>query len=140
MITAAERLTQKGLSITKPRIAILDYLMKNHTHPVVDVIYQALRQEYPNISMTTVYNTVKVLKDNGLVQMLTIDGKQICVDEDTSPHAHLLCEKCGKVIDVPIQGIKQQQLMDGHIIHEVHQYYKGVCKYCLNKNTLMVNK
>lgn len=131
MVAAERRLAEKGLSITKPRVAILHYLMTHHTHPIVDTIYRDLIPEFPNLSRTTIYNTVKTLCDCGLIQMLTIDEKQICVDENTTPHGHFLCTKCGRVIDVPIQGVTERNEIDGNRVTEVHQYYKGVCKECL---------
>ena len=131
MTRAEERLAEKGLSITQPRVAILNYLMEHHTHPIVETIYNDLKPELPGMSLTTVYNTVKLFNKVGLIQMLTIDEHQICVDENTCPHGHLLCEKCGKVVDVPIQGMSKKKMIDGNLIHEVHQYYKGICKDCL---------
>ena len=135
---AEERLAEEGLSITQPRVQILSYLMTHHTHPVIDTIYKDLVGNNPTLSRTSVYNTVKTLNAYGLVHILTIDGHQVCVDEDTSPHGHLLCIRCGKVYDVPMQGptAKGQQpkansLLDGNEILEVHQYYKGICKHCL---------
>ena len=142
---AEARLAEKGLSITQPRVQILSYLMTHHTHPVIDTIYKDLVGNNPTLSRTSVYNTVKTLNAYGLVHILTIDGHQVCVDEDTSPHGHLLCIRCGKVYDVPMQGPKAKgqqpkakgqqptanSLLDGNEILEVHQYYKGICKHCL---------
>ena len=139
MESAETRLAEKGLSITQPRVAILTYLMNHHTHPIVDSIYKNLREAYPNLSRTTVYNTIKALKECGLIQMFNIDDKHICVDEDTTPHAHLLCEKCGRVYDLPLQGLAQRRMIDGCQINEVHQYYKGICKDCLTKNKSNIN-
>ncbi|MDO5446225.1 MAG: Fur family transcriptional regulator [Prevotellaceae bacterium] len=130
---AEQRLLEKGMSITRPRVAILSYLMQHHVHPNVETIYSELKEIIPNLSKTTVYNTVKALRDNGLVQTLTIDEKQVCIDEDTSFHGHLLCERCGRIIDVPAQGLTPKRTIDGHLIHEFHQYYKGVCKECLGE-------
>lgn len=131
MTKAEEKLAENGLSITQPRVAILNYLMEHHTHPIVDTIYNDLKPELPGMSLTTVYNTVKQFSKMGMIQMLTIDERHICVDENTCPHGHLLCEKCGKVVDVPIQGMSKKKMIDGNLIHEVHQYYKGICKDCL---------
>ena len=131
MKTALERLSEKGVSITKSRVAILQYLMEHHTHPIVETIFADIQAELPGISKTTVYNTIKKLKELGLIQMLSIDDKQICVDENTSPHGHLLCERCSKVYDIPAQGMTARRMINGNLILELHQYYKGICKHCL---------
>lgn len=135
MMTAKERLQQCGVSMTKPREVILDYLMHNHIHPTVDVIYEQLKDAHQHLSRTTVYNTINLFNRLGLVTMLSIDEKQICVDENTTPHGHLLCTKCGRVIDLPLQGVsKANRKIEGNLVQEVHQYYKGICKECLNKS------
>ena len=132
---AKQRIKDIGVSVTQTRVRILAYLMEHHTHPDLDEIYQALVVSMPTLSRTSVYNTVHLLNRYGLVKILTIDGRQVCVDEDTSAHAHLLCTRCGKVIDMPLQGIdgERQMIVEGNLIEEVHQYYKGICKNCLTK-------
>lgn len=135
---AIEKLQQCGLSITRPRIEILKYLMTHHVHPSVDNIYQEMLTINPGLSRTTVYNTVKCLSDNGLVTMLTIDGRNVNVDENMMPHGHLLCRNCGQIIDLPLKGIAMNKaidgfLMDGNLVEQVHQYYLGICQSCLEK-------
>lgn len=128
---AINRLESKGLSITRPRVKILEYLMVNHTHPTIDKIYEDMIKVIPNISRTTVYNTVKTLKQSGLIQILFIDSNKVCVDENTSMHGHLLCRTCGRVVDVPIVGLKSRKMIGGNLVEDLHQYYIGVCKDCL---------
>lgn len=131
---AIERLRGFGISITQPRIAIMKYLMTNHIHPNVEDIYHALKGELPKLSLTTVYNTVKIFADYGAVTFLTIDEKNICIEENTTPHGHLLCQRCGKTIDMPLFGLNPDTTtLCGHQISEIHQYYKGVCSNCLAK-------
>lgn len=116
------------------RIAIMNYLIEHRTHPTVDEIYTALAPSIPTLSKTTVYNTLKLLSEQGAAQTLTIDERNTCYDADTSPHAHFLCRNCDKVYDlkcnVSIKEVEEVN-MDGHEIQEVHYYYKGICKHCL---------
>lgn len=132
---AEERLKNIGVSMTKPRIAILQYLMDNHIHPTIDKIYLDLKDEYPSLSRTTIYNSVKFFNELGLVQILCVGGKQVYVDETMDPHGHLLCTECGRVYDIPMQGISiVNRRVEGHLITETHQYYVGICKECLMKD------
>lgn len=119
------------------RIAIMDYLLKNHTHPCIDEIYSALCKDIPTLSKTTVYNTLKLFIEHGAAQMLTIDERNACFDGDMSQHAHFQCKSCGKIFDVPIKiedktdhGLEAK----GFQVDEVHQYYKGLCPACQHKN------
>lgn len=118
------------------RIAIINYLLTHRTHPSADEVFTNLSEIIPTLSKTTVYNTLELLSEHGAALMLTIDENKVCFDGDTSPHAHFLCRKCGKIYDLSIaSSIKKFMDMsyDGHIVDEVHYYYKGTCKKCLAK-------
>ncbi len=120
------------------RIAIMDYLLKHHTHPCVDEIYLALCKEIPTLSKTTVYNTLKLFVDHGAAKMLTIDERNACFDSDLTTHAHFQCKTCGKIFDLPYQ-VKTEDVKrledEGFTVEEVHCYYKGVCPNCEDAET-----
>ncbi len=118
------------------RIAIMEYLMEHPIHPSADDIYTALSPSMPTLSKTTVYNTLKLFSEQGAVQMLTIDERNTNFDADTSPHAHFLCRRCGHIYDLKcLEAVKNVVGLDmeGHQVSEVHYYYKGICKNCLNE-------
>lgn len=133
-----ERLQMHNIKPSVQRIAIMKYLMEHLTHPTVDEIYTALSPAMPTLSKTTVYNTLKLLSEEGAVHTLTIDERNTCYDADTTPHAHFLCKQCGKVYDVrqPASIVKPSKArnVEGHNVQETHYYYKGTCKYCLQRN------
>lgn len=120
---------------SEQRIAVMNYLLTHRTHPTADEVYTNLNETMPTLSKTTVYNSLKLMSDKGAALMLTIDETKLCFDGDTSPHAHFLCKKCEKIYDLPITlAVKQviEMSSDGHIIDEVHYYYKGTCKNCFS--------
>lgn len=131
-----KRLQTHNIKPSVQRIAIMDYLMKHRTHPTVDEIYTALAPAIPTLSKTTVYNTLKLLSEQGAAQTLTIDERNTCYDADTTPHAHFLCKRCGTIYDLECNEMMkevEEMNMDGHEIQEVHYYYKGVCKNCMEE-------
>ncbi|MCM1313448.1 MAG: transcriptional repressor [Bacteroides sp.] len=129
-----EKLKSCGIGITKPRVAILEYLMTQYTHPTVDDIYRNLVVKIPTLSRTTVYNVVKLFTEHGLVNTLGIDERNVCVDGDTVPHGHFFCKECGRIIDVPLTGLSAEGLDgSGNMVTEVHLYYKGVCSECMSR-------
>lgn len=133
MEIVVERLQEYNIKPSVHRIAVMKYLVEHRTHPTVDEIYTALSPAIPTLSKTTVYNTLKILSEQGAVQTLTIDEHKTCYDADTTFHAHFLCKSCGKIYDLPYNGnVKQMRKidMDGHEIQETHYYYKGICKQC----------
>ena len=129
-----EYLQSFGIKPSVQRIAIMDYLLTHRTHPAIDEIYLALCEQIPTLSKTTVYNTLKLFVEHGAAQMLTIDERNTCYDADIQLHAHFLCKKCGKIIDLPpspeqakVSAMKEE----GFKVDEIHQYFKGYCPSCL---------
>lgn len=117
------------------RLAILDYLVDNRTHPTADEIYCALHDSIPTLSKTTVYNTLKLFAEQGVLLSIVIDEKNVRFDIDTSNHAHFQCLGCGCVYDIPVENINTISLdkIGELTITEIHLYYKGYCKPCLQE-------
>ena len=134
------RLISHGIKPSVQRIAIIDYLIENKTHPTVDMIFNDLYPKIPTLSRTTVYNTLKLLAEQGAILMLTIDDKNSRYDADITPHAHFRCNKCGCIKDM---AIKDYFPFDDNAkkieITEIQLYCKGYCEQCLrnidNKKT-----
>lgn len=127
-------LIDHGVSPSRPRMAILHYLRENLTHPTADEIFRDLRGAVPTLSLTTVYNTLKLFADKGLCLTLTINEKQTCYDGETRPHSHFMCNRCGKVYDIMPEDIPvylQKETVCGHQVTEIHCYYRGICAECL---------
>lgn len=117
------------------RLAILDYLIDNRTHPTADEIYSALHTSIPTLSKTTVYNTLKLFAEQGALLSIVIDEKNVRFDIDISNHAHFQCLGCGCVYDIPVDHIDSIKLdtIGELTITEIHLYYKGYCKQCLQE-------
>lgn len=137
-MNAFETLTKYNIKPSPQRMAIMDYLLEHRTHPTIEEMYHALSPAMPTLSKTTIYNTLKLFVENGAAMMLTINEKTSCYDSDTSPHAHFICKKCNRVIDM-FHGVEKMipnsdELMGNRIL-DMQVYYKGVCKECLeNEN------
>lgn len=134
-VNLKEILTAKGLKPTYQRILILDYLSGNmKKHLTTEHVYEALSKKTPTLSLTTVYNTLGSFLDAGLVTAITITGTEVRYELTTTPHHHLLCKRCGRIIDVDIQCPNaNRKNIKGYKIDEVHGYFKGICKSCLKR-------
>lgn len=128
-------LIEKGIKPTYHRLKILKYIYKNIvSHPNVEVIYDALKDDIPTISMTTIYNTLNAFLKKGLVSSVIITGTEMRYDYNTSHHHHFLCRKCGKIFDIDIECpyvTDERSSISGHGIEELHGYFKGICKNCM---------
>lgn len=118
---------------SQQRIAIMEYLMNNQTHPTVDEIYSALSPNIPTLSKTTVYNTMDLLTEKGAVQVLTIDEKNARYDADISKHGHFYCRNCGSVYDVFKMKPEMYEIPNfkSFKVDAVEISYYGTCKSCL---------
>jgi len=120
---------------TYERLSILQYLDKNHNHPTAAMIYDEVLKKVPTISKTTVYNSLKLFMEKGIVTPLYITGSEVRYDFAQKPHHHFFCEKCGKIYDLEVEcPIFKQKYFHGHLIRQQHGYFRGICKTCLEKN------
>jgi Fur family peroxide stress response transcriptional regulator len=125
----------KGFKRTPQRLAILDYLEGNTSHPSAEDVYRAVTKKYFSLSFATVYNTLNTLAQAGAVRELTIDAERKRYDPNTEPHHHLICVKCRKVIDVfenvpvgmPKRIEKEFSVFGNHV-----EFY-GQCPACRKK-------
>ena len=136
MKEARSHLIEFQVKPSAQRLAIMKYLMEHATHPTVDTIYNDLHESMPTLSKTTIYNTLKLLVEAGVVKTIHIEEKNIRYDANLSRHAHFRCKNCKCIYDLPIpesdtiyvEGIGELE------IDEVHLYYMGYCKNCSQKN------
>lgn len=112
------------------RIMIYDFLKDTKSHPTVDDIYHHILPDAPTLSKTTVYNSVKLFSEKGIVKILPIDGIQIRYDADIAFHGHFHCESCKRVYDFGISGSGELGL-EGFDIEHKEVFYSGICKDCL---------
>ena len=127
-------LKDNSLKITPQRLEILKYLDENHTHPTVDKIYCDLKEKNPALSKTTVYNSVDILKENGIIQSINITSSELRYDFKQGMHHHFLCNICGEITDINIECPNLGKMLEcGHEVEEVHGYFKGTCMKCLKK-------
>lgn len=127
----SEMMASQGVRPSAQRIAILRYLMEHPVHPTAEEIHQNLIHEMPTLSLTTVYNTLKLMASHNVVDILCIDPRNAHFDYPTHPHAHMWCRECGKIFDAPLTAdIDTAHDLEGFRIEGIDLYYKGICGEC----------
>ncbi len=95
-----EKITEAGLKMTVQRMAILDYLEKSIEHPSAEMVYDFIRQKYPTVTLSTVYNTLEKFVEKGIIsKVFTMQGKAR-YDARQEKHHHLFEKKTGKIVDI----------------------------------------
>ena len=86
---------------TKQKEIILDILQANRIHPTIHEIYELAKEKYPSIGQATIYRNVNKLVEEGkIIKLPNNTDDSYHYDIDISSHDHLLCKKCGKIIDI----------------------------------------
>jgi Fur family peroxide stress response transcriptional regulator len=127
-----ERYREIGLKLTPQRLAILEYLDGNTSHPSAEDIYSSVKEKFPTMSFATVYNTLETLRKRGQILELTIDPDRKRYDPNIHPHNHLICLRCKTIVDVdldfeiliPDEARKSFDVLGNHI-----EFY-GICEKC----------
>jgi Fur family peroxide stress response transcriptional regulator len=128
-------LQQSGFRLTPQRIAICRVLGESPDHPTAAMIYEAVKAQYPSLSLMTVYNTLNALVDLGAVNELGSAGDgNVHYDGDPSPHINLACITCHKIIDIEspeITSLNDEIIRkSGFRLIGLRMMYYGFCPDC----------
>ncbi|HWQ27594.1 MAG TPA: Fur family transcriptional regulator [Dehalococcoidia bacterium] len=94
-------LRERGIRVTAQRVAVAEVLASAADHPSAQDVYERVKTRLPHITRATVYNTLRVLSEKGLVQPLHFrHGTRY--DGNPHPHANLVCVECGSIVDADI--------------------------------------
>jgi Fe2+ or Zn2+ uptake regulation protein len=123
-----------GLRVTPQRQAIFRLLHGVDSHPTVETLFEAARQEMPTISRKTVYQTVHDLQSLGEVELLDVGTGSIRVDPNVEHvHHHLVCSRCGTVRDVLLDVADLRvpaRYRHDFAVESVEVVFRGVCETC----------
>jgi Fur family peroxide stress response transcriptional regulator len=136
-VTIARRLREAGFRATPQRVAIYMTLAQTKAHPCAELVYEKLHAEFPSLSLNTVYKTLQTFEELGLVRRLDT-GEGICrYDANPTPHVHLACRACGRVLDIDYDGTYILERManyvkenGGHDVCDFNLILYGYCQAC----------
>lgn len=126
--------TETGEKLTRQREAVLGVIREREDHPTANDIFEAARQRLPGISYATVYNSLRFLKEAGLVHEIKFGDSASRYDRETDRHDHALCSQCGKLVDFDLpqaaELMKAAARRSKFKPESVHLTLKGVCPDC----------
>ncbi|HKK50225.1 MAG TPA: transcriptional repressor [Myxococcota bacterium] len=130
----ADYLEKNNLKHTKQRELILTTFLEAKGHVTSDDLFQTVREQNPTIGYTTVYRTMKLLSEAGLATERHFDDGITRYELEHEHHDHLVCEKCGKIIEFECEAIEtaQNEIAREHgfqILRHRHELY-GNCRDC----------
>lgn len=134
MVRSMERLHQAGLKATGPRMLILAALEHERSHPTAEQLHEALRQDYPSLSLSTVYQTLDAFIRSGLCRRVASAGDRLRVDGTPQDHDHAICRTCGTIFDIARQQFllpaPPTRLPNGLTVTGLRLEYEVICAAC----------
>ena len=132
----AASLREKGLKLTPQRRLIIEILSKDRSHPTVEDIYKQVVEAMPEVSRTTVYNTIREMSSLGeIVEVQDLSDGGIRYDTCAESHHHFFCISCRTLRDVELRMPHAAEFSDDlegcEIIREQMTIY-GICPSCRN--------
>jgi Fur family peroxide stress response transcriptional regulator len=126
--------TETGEKLTRQRAAVLKVIREREDHPTANDIFEAARRRLPGISYATVYNSLRFLKEAGLVHEIKFGDSASRYDRETDRHDHALCSQCGKLVDFDLpqaaELMKEAARLSKFKPESVQLTLKGVCPDC----------
>jgi Fur family ferric uptake transcriptional regulator len=133
-----EVLALRGMRVTPQRLMILQVIDEGHGHLTAEQIGDRIRTRFPSIHQGTIYRTLEVLREAGLVSETHL-GDRSAVYElvGSHPHHHLVCDNCGQVIEVGDTMLEplRAELLNRFGFHARTEHFAifGLCAACAQK-------
>ena len=124
----------KEQKLTPQREAVYKGIVERDDHPTASDIFEAARKRLPSISYATVYNSLRYLKETGLVHEIKFGDSASRYDGVMERHDHAICNQCGKLVDLDMP--EAAKLMPAAARksrfrpQSVHLTLRGVCPDC----------
>ena len=127
----------RTIKYSRQRESIKKFLLSRYDHPTAETIYQHVKEEFPNISLGTVYRNLTLLTELGEAVRITGTDGPDRFDGHTDPHSHFLCRECHALIDIYVEGENEVDRLAqngfGGVIEGHSVQYHGLCPECMKK-------
>ena len=128
----------RGIKATHQRVEIMRELASTEEHPDADALYQRVRERIPTMALDTVYRTLKLLEENGIVSRVGCTRERARFDGNTARHHHFVCTKCGLVRDFhdeTFDSLKApREVPEMGCVNSVYVELRGLCQECRKQN------
>ena len=134
----ATTLHARGRRATSQRLILHRALRELGRHATADELLRASEERLPNLSLPTVYATLELFEELGLVRRVPVGSGPVLWDPRPNPHQHFACRSCGRVIDLdtparaaPVLAAAQAA---GHAPDSAQVVVLGLCRDCARSN------
>lgn len=120
-------LKDRGINPSAQRVAIARYVLHTEAHPSADEVWTRVKDHFPMVSRATVYNTLNLFVEKGLLRQLVLTEGRVVFDPKTDDHHHLIDEDTGQIHDVPWGAVEVSQIskLKGFEVREYQVVMRG---------------
>jgi Fe2+ or Zn2+ uptake regulation protein len=120
-------LEEHGIQPSAQRVAVAAYVLEATDHPSADKVWDGVRENFPMISRATVYNTLNLFVEKGLLRELHLAPDSVLFDPNTDRHHHFIDEDTGRIYDVPWNQVEVRNLkpLPGFEVHDYQVVVRG---------------
>jgi Fe2+ or Zn2+ uptake regulation protein len=120
-------LSRHGIQPSAQRVAVADYVLFTDEHPSADRVFGKVKKALPMLSRATVYNTLNVLVEKGLLRELVLAEGKIVFDPKLDRHHHFVDGSTGRIYDVPWEAleVKRHSPLDDYEVDEYQVVLRG---------------
>ena len=122
-----QALTEHGIQPSAQRVAVAEYVLYTTDHPSADQVWAEVKRSFPMLSRATVYNTLNLFTEKGLLRELVLAEGRIVFDPKLDPHHHFLDEETGEIVDVPWSALDVRRVhsLSGFDVREYQVVMRG---------------
>lgn len=124
----------QSLGLTKQRQAVLRVIRAADQHLTANEVFEDARRILPGISFATVYNSLRYLKQEGLIGEVSFGNDAARYDRNLTRHDHAICRECGKLVDldlrIPGGLIKEAARLSRFEAESIELTLHGLCPEC----------
>ncbi len=101
-----QKLVEHGIQPSAQRLAVAEYVLFTEDHPTADQVWGRVRETFPMLSRATVFNTLNLFVEKGLLQQLVLAEGSVVFDPKIEPHHHFMDEDTGLIHDIPWETLE----------------------------------
>lgn len=122
-----EVLAQVGIQPSAQRVAVADYVLATEEHPSAEQVWARVKQRFPMLSRATVYNTLNLFVEKGLLRELVLSEGKVVFDPKLRPHHHFIDDETQNIVDIPwdVLQVQNVEALQGFDVREYQVVLRG---------------
>jgi Fe2+ or Zn2+ uptake regulation protein len=126
-VDTVQALEGVGIQPSAQRLAVAEYILATDEHPSADQVWSRVKERFPMLSRATVYNTLNLFVEKGLLRELVLAEGRVVFDPKLSPHHHFIDDETQRIFDIPWDALQVRHVdnLKGYDVREYQVVLRG---------------